>query len=208
MDIAIAPGAIVNAASFSPSIAPGGLATVFGAGFGARPGDLAVEVNGQPATVLSVSPFQLNVRIPLETPLGAAQLHISSAAGTVDQQFTITDVAPALFTLAGAQAAAVNGDGTINSPTNPARRGDVLVLYGTGFGALVPQGAVMRTQVPVTATIGGAQVPVLFAGAAPGYPGLYQINLQLPAAMPPGLSLSVSIQQSNSASNTVQVAVQ
>ena len=208
MDLAITPGGVVNAASFTSAIAPGALATVFGAGFGSSTQAITAEVNGVAATVVSVAPFQLNVQIPPQTAPGQATLRVRSSAGSAEEPVTIVATAPALFTTGGSQAAAVNRNGTVNSQTNPASRGEVLVLYGTGFGEVVAQGSVMRTATPVTATVGGAPAQVLFAGIAPGYPGVYQLNLQLPAGMPPGLTIPISVQQGDSSSNTVQVAVQ
>lgn len=201
----IAAGGVVNAASFTDAIAPGGFVSVFGAGFGQN---AAVTVGGQPARVIAAYPFQVNAVVPVTLPPGPATLQVTSAAGSVAADITISAVAPALFTLAGNQGAVVNRDGTVNGPVNPARRGDVILAYGTGFGATQPDGAVARTVAPVTAVLGGVSVPILFSGLAPGFPGLYQLNVSLPAGMAPGLALPFSVQQSNSTSNTVQIAVQ
>lgn len=193
-----------NAASFTEALAPGGLASIFGAGLaGAR-----VEIGGLPAEVLAALPFQVNFRIPAETAPGAAALRLSSAAGLVDREIPLRDVAPAIFSISSRQGAVVNQDNTLNSPFNPARRGSFLVIYGTGLGAVVPSGGLNRAATPVAVVIGGVEVPASFAGLTPGAIGLYQANVQVPAALPPGLSLPVYLRQGSETSNTVPVAIQ
>ena len=80
------------------------------------------------------------------------------------------------------QAAIVNSDGTTNSSTNPATRGTWLSVYGTGFGVFNEAGTNgLRTVAGnVTATIGGVDATVLYAGNTPGATdGLQQFNLQI-----------------------------
>ncbi|HTB17593.1 MAG TPA: hypothetical protein VK708_05725, partial [Bryobacteraceae bacterium] len=75
-----------------------------------------------------------------------------------------------------------NQDGSLNSASNPAARGSVVSLYATGQGA----GAT------ITLTIAGYNAPLLYAGPAPGFPGLMQINAQIPSGfLPPGIQLVV-----------------
>jgi uncharacterized protein (TIGR03437 family) len=102
------------------------------------------------------------------------------------------DSAPALFTNSSGQAAANNQDGSINSQSNPAPRGSVVSLYGTGLGAA---GAASTT-----VTVEGYSATVLYAGPVSAYPGLFQINLQVPAGfLPPGnQSVIVSVGQAAS----------
>jgi uncharacterized protein (TIGR03437 family) len=208
LDVTIAAGGILNAASFTAAIAPGGLVSVFGAGFGRDPKSVAVDFGGTPAAVVAALPFQLNVQVPAGLAPGPATVHVSAGAGDAREDTTVSANAPALFVLAGGQGAVLNRDNSVNGPSNPARRGDYIVAFGTGFGTVASDGSLMRTQTPVTATLGGVNAPVLFSGLAPGFVGLYQINVSLPASMPPGLTLPFSVQQGNIASNTVQVAVQ
>jgi len=73
---------------------------------------------------------------------------------------------------------------------NPAKAGDAVSVYGTGFGLLSPANATGNRLVlaNVTATIGDSSAEVLFAGVAPGQsPGLQQINILIPPGLPPGL---------------------
>jgi len=85
--------------------------------------------------------------------------------------------APGIFTATGAtgQAAAVNQDGTLNSPSHRAVRGSIVSLYATG------QGSGMEN---VSLTIDGYSAALFYAGPAPGFPGLMQINAQIPSDFP------------------------
>jgi uncharacterized protein (TIGR03437 family) len=106
----------------------------------------------------------------------------------------VTEAAPAIFTLdppspRGGRAAALNQDGTINSPENPAPVGSILTLYATGVGSMqpaIPDGQVVtaanaRPALPVQVYFGGAKPEILYAGPAPGIvAGVLQINLRVP----------------------------
>ncbi|MBS1871754.1 MAG: hypothetical protein JSU00_00970 [Acidobacteria bacterium] len=205
MATGITAGGVVNAATFTGAIAPGGIVTIFGAGLSPNP---VVTVGGVAAQVLAAYPFQVNAVVPQTAAAGAATVTVATGTGTASADVTISAVAPALFTLSDTQGAVVNADGTVNSSANPARRGTVILAFGTGFGATTGDGTVARTAAAVTGRVGGISVPIVFAGLAPGFPGLYQLNISLPAGMAPGLALPFSVQQSNIASNTVVVAVQ
>ena len=167
-----------------------------------------VAIGGQPAPVIFATPFQVNAQVPFGLKPGSYLLSVSSVYGSFDQQVDIRELAPALFKLDEQRGAIVNQDGTINSSTNPARRGQVVLVYGTGFGEVLKQGNLSVTAKAVTAEINGVNAPVAFAGLAPGFIGLYQLNLQLPANMPPGLDVTLSIKQSGVASNPVTISVQ
>jgi uncharacterized protein (TIGR03437 family) len=117
-------------------------------------------------------------------------------------------VAPAIFRLGEGQMAVVNANGQLNSAAQPAARGSAVVLYGTGFGAVVPQGNLTRTERPVSARINGLEVPIGYSGLAPGYIGLYQVNVTLPLDMPPGLFQTLELRQGGVAANPLSVAIQ
>jgi len=91
------------------------------------------------------------------------------------------------------QAAALNQDGTINSPLRPARRGEWMVLYATGLGKTDPpsvDGTVNETPwgVPLQSVkvfLNSQEVDVLFVGSAPGLiAGVFQLNVRIPADFP------------------------
>jgi len=102
----------------------------------------------------------------------------------------INGSSPALFRLGGRQAAALNQDGTVNSASNPAAPGSVVVLFGSGAGDMDPPaetGAVVsssplpRVIAPVSVEFAGETAEVLYAGAAPGLvSGVLQVNARIP----------------------------
>jgi uncharacterized protein (TIGR03437 family) len=132
----------------------------------------------------------------------------------------VSQTAPALFTANSSgtgQAAALNQDGSVNSVSNPAGAGSIVVFYGTGEGQTNPAGqdGVIATGVyptPVQAVsvqIGGQTAQVLYAGAAPGeVAGLLQINARIPAGVT-GNAVPVVVSVGNSSSRAgVVIAVQ
>ena len=102
----------------------------------------------------------------------------------------------------------MNADGSVNSPVNPLSRGQYFTIYATGLGVVLKQGPYSVTGQPVTVVLNGTELPVLFAGLTPGYTGLYQVNVVIPAATPPGLSLTLSLKEGGQLSNVVSVAIQ
>jgi uncharacterized protein (TIGR03437 family) len=106
---------------------------------------------------------------------------VVDGASVADVPVPVIVAAPGIFTTTGAtgQAAAVNQDGSINSASSPAERGSVVLLFATGQGS---------SQASVSLTIAGYNAPLLYAGPAPGFPGLMQINAQIPSGfLPPGI---------------------
>jgi uncharacterized protein (TIGR03437 family) len=170
-------------------------------------GDVEVLVNGVKAPLYIVYPGQINFIVPQETPAsGNADLEvIQVSTGHVlgAAQVPMNAVAPGAFPYPGGQtgsmvfAAAINKDGTINSASNPAQRGDYVSLYLTGEGAVpgepadgVPATTTAPAQYPVTVLINGIDVNdpayqeqniqhILYSGINQ-YPGMWQINLQIP----------------------------
>jgi uncharacterized protein (TIGR03437 family) len=194
-------GAVVNAASFTTQIAPGGLIAIFGEGLGSP----TVQIGSQPAAIVAATPNQVNAQIPFAVPAGTAQLTMATKSGSVQQSIAISSVAPAIFSLAPGQAAIANQDGSFNSPANPAMRGASITIYATGLGAVSNSGAAAT---PVSVAIGGAAIPAASAVLSPGAAGLYAVKALLPSTLPPGLYLGAYLKQGSAVSNTVTVAVQ
>lgn len=97
----------------------------------------------------------------------------------------VVNAMPGLFTTASGtgQAAAVNEDGTLNSESNPAARGSIVLIYATGQG---------NAPSSVSLKIGQYIAELLFAGPAPGFPGLMQINARVPGGfLSPGVQTVV-----------------
>jgi uncharacterized protein (TIGR03437 family) len=198
----------LNAASFTPELSPGALFSVFGSGMAGPGVKTSVQIAGLPATVIAQTPFQVNGQIPPDITPGAFTIRLSSPYGTVEQPLQVGTVSPGIFQVTDQVAAILNQDNTLNTPENPARRGQVVVVFCTGLGAVTRRGSLMVAQVPATGLVQGAEWPAAFAGLSPGFIGLYQVNLPVPLTAAPGLNLPLAIQQGNITSNTVQVSIQ
>jgi uncharacterized protein (TIGR03437 family) len=220
--------AVSNAASGNAdAVAPGSIVSIYGSGLAAFTatassfplptalGGATVTVNGTTAPVLYASPTQINLQIPFEVSAGSVTISVS-VNGTVvgTTSVPIQASAPGLFVQPQGAAAVVNQDGLINSLSQPAAVGTVIAAYFTGLGAVSPPVAtgVAAAANPlsiatgeVTATIGGIAAPVRFAGLAPGFAGLYQVNIQVPL-MPSG-QYPLQISVGNAASNTAPVNI-
>jgi uncharacterized protein (TIGR03437 family) len=108
------------------------------------------------------------------------------------------------------------------SDITPARAGDFLAVYATGLGSVqgpkgeagpaagtaAPLSPLFQTTAKVTARIGGVDAPVRFAGLAPTFAGLYQINVQVPPGVVPGSAIPLKISAAGAGSNTVTIVVQ
>jgi len=195
--------AVVNAASFSgEALSPGSLFTIFGSALApistSAPGlplpltlsDVSVTVNGTEAPLTFVSPNQINAQMPSAVQTGQASVVVRvSGSVSASVNVTINATAPGIFTNSDGQAAALNSSGTPNQPTNPAPPGSIVSIFFTGSGAasVIPEDGVGAPSppalltAPVTATIGGMPAQIQFAGLAPSWVGLGQINLQAPA---------------------------
>jgi uncharacterized protein (TIGR03437 family) len=231
---------IVNAASFATgAVSPGEVVTIFGTNIGpANPasmtvtngfvdktlGGVSVTVGGKPAPMLYVSQNQISIQIPYEAGIGAnKQVVLTNGTNNANTTVTVAASAPGIFTANGSgseQAAALNYDATtqqysLNSATNLAKIGDVVVLYLTGEGIynnpplsggasdtgyIVPTNIATLPQVSPapTVTIGGqvADVtdPSFFAGPIPGSMlGLLQINAVVPAGATTGTAVPVVV---------------
>ena len=139
---------------------------------------------------------------------------IVNGAAVANAVIPIAPAAPGLFLLGQGTAAVVNRDGSVNSPSQPAAASSVISAYLTGLGqvsAAVPDGAAAPSNTlsgvtgRVLATVGGVGAAVQFAGLAPGFAGLYQVNI----ALPPGLSgrLPLQISAGGALSNAGFVSV-
>lgn len=200
--------AVLNGANFLPELAPGALVSVFGLGLGQPGVATTAEIGGRAADVLFSNAFQVNLAVPLDLPVGSYALTLRSPFGVAEAPIELREVAPAIFRLSETQMAVVNADGVLNGPSLPATRGTAVVLYGTGFGTVLPQGNLTRTARPVAARINGLEVPVGYSGLAPGYIGLYQLNLTLPVDMPPGLFQTLELTQAGIRVSPITISIQ
>ena len=190
---------VVNSASQTTGLAPGGLASIIGTGLSSSNSQPVVAVNGEYAPIIKATPFQIDFQIPADAVAGPGVLDVvSDALGSAEQTITLLPVAPAI-------QGATNQDGSANTRYKPAQRGQALNVFGTGFGALAPPRGLA---IPVHAFIGGLEIPVTAVVQPANSPGVYQLTLAIPANFPPGLGLQLTLQQSDSTSNPVDVAIQ
>ncbi len=180
--------------------------------------DTQILVNGTPAPLYYVSPGQINVELSNSLPSGgtatiqAVQPSTSQVYGSVEVPLASSD--PALFSTnssGGGQVAAYNYvDSTTNSSANPVARGQIIILYGTGLGAVpnapadgqAATGPVPATSAPqvllgASATSFLPASNVLYSGLSPQFPGIWQINLMIPSDAPTGGSVPIKIFQNS-----------
>ncbi len=205
--------AVVNGASFASGIEAGSWVSIQGQNLSqttrawtsadftdGTPTSLdgvSVSVGGKAAYVYYISPTQINVQAP-DVATGEVAVTVTNAAGTsAAVNATVTDFAPAFFQ-AGRYVIATHQDGTLVAPSGqlgnstPAARGETMILWGTGFGAVSPQVAAGQTaadalggttayvSAPPAITIGGVTATVVGAALNPGALGLYQIAVTVP----------------------------
>jgi uncharacterized protein (TIGR03437 family) len=175
-----------------------------------------------PASVSFAGPGQLNVQVPWEMAGFNFVLVKVRIEDSVSDVFTLdlSDYAPGVFEidLSGALYGAVtHSDGTLVSPSNPASPGETVVVYATGVGPVdSPQSTgyasppaterFVRTVNTPVVTIAAQMGAVFFSGLSPGFVGLYQINVTLPASLPSGTQQLV-VTSNGIASNAVNIAI-
>jgi uncharacterized protein (TIGR03437 family) len=216
---------LANGASFRQTYAPGMVLTIFGSNLAdttwvASSVPLPVQVSGFSVTIggvnaplYYVSPGQLNVQIPYETPVNQpAILTVNNNGRTATTTLTVASAAPGLFT-------DVNG---AIVPTATVAQGGIVVLYLTGVGAVSPAmatGAAPAAGTPVaqlpipmqktTVSIGGVAGVIEFAGIPTALVGVAQINLLIPTTVPLGQQpVVVTIGGVASAPATITVTAQ
>jgi uncharacterized protein (TIGR03437 family) len=174
-----------------------------------------------------VSSSQINAIVPYNAPVNAQQQLMVVQNGSVSPSETVVvaPAQPAVFaqdqsgTGAGAilTVSVAKGTVTLNTPSAPAHAGDILEVYFTGLGIVspsVPAGSaapaspLSYTTNTVTATLGGQAAQVQFAGLAPGFVGLYQVNVIVPSGLTPGSAVPLVLTDTNASSPAVTAAIQ
>jgi uncharacterized protein (TIGR03437 family) len=232
-----AAGIVSAATQTAEPLAPNSIATIYGTNLswttyaiaasdvsnGELPTQLqgvTVLVNGIPCNIFYVSPGQINFLMPYEITMSSAAVVVvrQGAAGpTVTIPMAVTS--PAFFVWNGNLAVAEHANGSLITPQAPAQAGEIVVLYAGGLGRTSPD--IASGQVVSAATsirllpelqilLNGspcASGNILYAGLAPDFVGLYQINLQLPDNVPanPEIQIAIGLQVSPA---SVQLPVQ
>jgi uncharacterized protein (TIGR03437 family) len=164
--------------------------------------DLVAETqvlfDGKAAPLYYVQESQINAQVPYRvndkarTEIEVRYQGVRRASAVVD----VARAAPGLFTYGDGSGAvlAVGEGGSLIVASNPAPAGSLVTLFATGEGQTAPGGVegkpatlpASRPLLPVALTIGGEIAELLYAGGAPGFIGLFQINARVPATLGPG----------------------
>jgi uncharacterized protein (TIGR03437 family) len=169
--------------------------------------NVSVTVGGKSAYVAYVSPGQVNVLVPDGVPIGNGVPVVVTAGGVASDpvNVNVADIAPAVlapnsfdvggkqyvvatFATADSSLAYVGPSGAISGVNiRPAKPGEVVTLYGIGFGPVSPgtaSGTIAQSTSSITSNVsvqfGTTPATIQYAGLAPGFAGLYQFNVQVP----------------------------
>ncbi|MEO7145401.1 MAG: choice-of-anchor V domain-containing protein [Bryobacteraceae bacterium] len=167
---------------------------------------VSVSIGGQAAYVDFISSGQVNAQAPSNVGTGPQQLTVTTPAGTSDPYNITVNVtepgmlAPPQFKVNNKQyAAALLPDGTTflvpagaiaGVASRPAKPGETIIIYGVGFGAVtpdIPAGQIVQPAPPnslaqpIQIMFGTTPATLSYKGLAPGYVGLYQFNVVVPA---------------------------
>jgi uncharacterized protein (TIGR03437 family) len=223
---------VQNAASGAASaVAPGEIVTLRGYGIGPETavvssdqtpvdqlGGTQVTFGGVTAPVFSAQAQQVTVQVPWEIAgQTSTQVVVTynggpPAGASASVPVVVAAAAPGIFAVA-------NADGTLNSPSNPAKAGGFITIYGTGGGVTNPLGitgglwpitaSLPTLTLPVSVTIGQTNAMVLYAGSAPTLEsGSFQINVALPPDLQASAPASLVLTVGGSSSVAVPISIQ
>jgi uncharacterized protein (TIGR03437 family) len=231
------PQGVANGAGFAPPgnpIAPGEFLALFGTGL-ARSDQIAtppyppalngvtVMINGKAAPIRFVSAGQINCLMPYSTQGPTAAIVVQNGSNSNTVTVPVAATAPAVFSLnqsGGGAGAVLHADFSLVDAAKPAAPGETVQVFLTGMGAVnpvVPDGAagganpLSNTTTPasqITVLVGGQPGKVQYSGLAPGFPGLYQINVTLPAPLAARGTVPLAIQPPNAFHDQVDIQIQ
>jgi uncharacterized protein (TIGR03437 family) len=209
-------GVVNGASFVTGGVVPGEIATIFGTNLTTATGinlasalplatqllNVQVLVNGTAAPIFAVDNVngqqQINFQVPYEVAVkSTATLQVVNN-GSSGNAIAVPVIAaqPGIFTYAAGSTtygAILHADYQLANTSNPAIAGETVQIFCTGLGAVTPTPAdgaaaagASMTVATATVTIGGIAAAVAYAGLAPGYVGLYQINAQVPTGLSSG----------------------
>jgi uncharacterized protein (TIGR03437 family) len=164
-----------------------------------------VLVAGRLSALLYVSPTQINFIVSPQIAPGTKKVEVVLDSLRGEAEIEVAAAAPGLFLLDETAVVATRADGSLISSGNPGRPGEIAVLYATGLGITNPLMAdrqIPRAAASIAAlrdlrvVFDGEPVEpasILYAGLTPGFAGLYQINLRLPAVARPDPEVRVAV---------------
>ena len=227
------PLGVLNAASFAPvgaSVSPGEFITLFGSGLSGKP-DVAngttygtslsgveVTINNTKAPVYAVSATQISVLVPFNTAGPTAAIVVNNN-GTRSNTVTVpvAKTSPGIFTVPPAgigPGAVLHADFTLVNAAKPARIGETILVFLTGLGTVTPSVAdgappniLTDTAAAINVYFGGVSAKPIYKGLSPQYPGLYQVNVTVPAGAPTGPNTSLAIETPDAFHDQVDIAI-
>jgi uncharacterized protein (TIGR03437 family) len=231
----LSPNGVSSVASYAPqaAMAPGSLINIYGhrlTGSNAQfsgfplPMELAgtqVLIQGKALPLISVSDSRIIAQVPYDVTVDAdAQLIVQRGwTQSAPETLAVAPAQPAVFTVnqqgSGQAVATVGNTANLADSMHPVKAGDALVIYCAGLGAVSPPVAngaaaaaapLSQTGIP-TVTIGHKPARVLFSGLTPGFAGLYQVNVTVPADVTPGDEVPVVIGIAGQTSPVVTISV-
>ncbi|HYM10549.1 MAG TPA: carboxypeptidase regulatory-like domain-containing protein [Bryobacterales bacterium] len=235
----ISAGVVNGASFSPGPVAPGEIVSIFGTGLGPAAGTVGgidpatgfltaslagvtVTFNNTPAPLFFVRQDQINAEAPFEIAAQSTASVVVNYQGTASAPVTVVvgPTRPGIFQVPGSsQGVVVNQDGSLCDSSHPAPRGTTVTVYATGQGGIQPplatgqlaplSGPLSNAQAKVTATIGSSTADVSFAGMAPNFTGLLQVNVQVPSDAPTGPSVPITLNVGGVATQAnVTIAVQ
>jgi uncharacterized protein (TIGR03437 family) len=185
-----------------------------------------VTINGEPVPIFYSTPAQLGIQIPTDLTGSSAMVQVV-VAGRASETKTLSldSFSPGLFSVDqsghGQGAILIANTNTLVAPVGsipgrdarPAKPGEFITIFCTGLGQVTPA---LATGVPAasnttvtkpTVTIDGVPANVEFSGMAPGFVGLNQVNVQVPAGTRAADDIPVVLTIGGKPSNTVTIAV-
>ncbi len=221
----------------SSTLAPGGFVTIFGSALSDQSApasalplpqqlsDTSVLIAGQTVPLEYASNGQVNAVLPFGLPQNSSQQLIVVRGNTISapETITISSAQPGIFSANGSGGGqgivlGVQPDGSqvLADVNNPVTVGQAVVMYATGLGsvspavgdgAASPSSPLARLTDPLTMTIGGVSASVFYAGLAPGFASLYQVNATVPPGVAAGNAVPLVITVDGQSSPVVTIAV-
>jgi len=170
-----------------------------------------------PGRLTYVSPNQVNLQVPWELQ-GQSQARVKVVYNRIYGNVVtipLADYSPAFFEVGSGAVAALDANYQLVSSSNPAGGGQVVMLFANGLGPVTNQPAtgepapydpLAETLTKPVVTIGGRSAEVFFSGLAPGFAGLYQINVAIPAGLSAG-NQPVTVSIGGRTSKTSYIAI-
>ncbi len=221
---AVAPGSIV---SIFGSNLSAGLQIADTVPLSTSLGGVTVTFNGNTAPLYFVSSGQINAQVPYETQPGSVDIVVKNGSASAPVAFDLAPAAPGVFSIPTGigNGIIINLDGSLAAPsgsitgypTHPAKGGNVVIVLATGLGMTNPPAVTGHDSLDATrftvgspaVLVGGVAIPpanIQFSGLAPQFPGVYQLNILLPASVATGDKVPFQLQM-NGITSTNQVTM-